>query len=201
MRPPFVARLISRVVLTATSPIAWGTFPAWVAATGTVLAFAVALYLLFLTVKDRGNSRREDRRAQASLVAAWAHQRYQSGEADWVTLRVRNASNLPVYGLMASISPDLTGKVWMGKSGDVLTLGPGETKSFDVGTKIDPDIFGAPFVRVTFTDNAGLHWKHDDQSGDLVQVSNNIHLNLNAPPHKSPKDHWYSRQKDLPSMI
>lgn len=59
--------------MTAFLPLAqveWGTVPDWVAAFGTLAAFAVALRLLFKELEARREYEADRRRDQARLVAA-----------------------------------------------------------------------------------------------------------------------------------
>lgn len=83
--------------MTAFLPLAqveWGTVPDWVAAFGTLAAFAVALRLLFKELEARREYEADRRRDQARLVAAWT---FHPGEEEWFSIVVHNGSDQPIY--------------------------------------------------------------------------------------------------------
>jgi hypothetical protein len=85
----------------------WGTLPEWLATVGTLLAFVVALRLLFKELE----SRREDvdvrLRAQARLVAAWVAQissdETRARRRTTCHLLTRNGSDEPVHNVTVTL--------------------------------------------------------------------------------------------------
>jgi hypothetical protein len=69
----------------------WGTVPAWVS-TASVFLAAVSYW----------RSTLDKRREQASKVAAWVDVSNEDGETKFY-LRVRNNSDAPIFGLIASV--------------------------------------------------------------------------------------------------
>ena len=194
-------------MLLAKSAIQWGTLPDWVAAISTALAFAIALLLLWLTLRDRRKQRRAERRAQADLVAAWPTGVHKEESADVVTIDTRNASNLPVYGVQPTVYTKPLPKKWppndwmisAGFSTGFNILGPGETREARLGTKLDPELIGAPHVQLTFTDAAGVHWRRNP-TGELVELSMNMY-DWSAARGDRPTFHWWQwRKRRLPGM-
>jgi hypothetical protein len=85
----------------------WGTLPEWLAAFGTLLAFAVALRLLFKELETRREDVDVRLRAQARLVAAWAAQVKTDETSDrrrtTCHLLTRNGSDEPVHNVKVTL--------------------------------------------------------------------------------------------------
>jgi hypothetical protein len=76
----------------------------WASALRTVGAWGVALVLLGFTVVDRRQGREQQRRAQAARVCAWTEpERDHHGVVSGYRLYIRNASEEPVYNVVALI--------------------------------------------------------------------------------------------------
>lgn len=131
--------------MTASSHVAFGTIPDWIAAIGTTLAFLVAFTVLLLDLKER-------HRRQASQVAAW----FERGESD-VILHVVNSSDVPVYNVR--IIPQFLGQAYdviiyplAGPKADYMPLRIPLPGSQQVSNKY----LG---VQMLFTDSSGRQWK------------------------------------------
>jgi hypothetical protein len=85
----------------------WGTLPEWLAAIGTLLAFAVALRLLFKELETRREDVDVRLRAQARLVAALVSQLEtdeNSGRRRTIChLLTRNGSDEPVRNVTVTL--------------------------------------------------------------------------------------------------
>jgi hypothetical protein len=85
----------------------WGTLPEWLAAFGTLLAFAVALRLLFKELKTRREDVDSRLRAQARLVAAWVAQintdETSGRRRTTCHLLTRNGSDEPVHNVTVTL--------------------------------------------------------------------------------------------------
>lgn len=130
--------------------VAWGDVPTWFAATGTVGAFAVSLWLLRQNLVDR-------RLAHANAVAGWLERMELDREPyPALIMRVRNAGDLPVT--------EVSTRVAVGVRGTFIryleTLAPRETREFVIylpayprANVIAPDI--------QFRDVEGRYWERD----------------------------------------
>jgi hypothetical protein len=139
--------------VTAFLPLAqadWGTVPDWLAAVGTLLAFAVALRLLFKELDARRENEEDRRREQASRVAAWARP-VGAGPNDHAMM-LRNNSEQPVTAVRLVMEhPDMPEVVTREESWDLVP--PGEQRVDDMWVTGPP----GP-VTLTFTDAAGHRW-------------------------------------------
>ena len=82
------------------SDVAWGTFPDWIAAIGTVGALLVGGRLLLKELRVQRARDEDARRAQASKVSAWivVHGAYGQTQPNVAyELFARNGSDEPVY--------------------------------------------------------------------------------------------------------
>jgi hypothetical protein len=146
-----------------------GDVPSWLAAIGTVGAFAVALYLLGGQILDRRKEARDRRTAQARLVAAWVSETTPAGVTggpnptslfDFVVL-VRNGSDQPVYAVAVQLVLGERG-TFVRKLG---VLGPGETRELRITV---PGLArGLSLTNMTFGDSAGQVWMRAGM-GDLT---------------------------------
>jgi hypothetical protein len=153
-----------------------GDVPSWLAAIGTVGAFAIALLLLWVQMSDRRKEAGDRRMAQARLVAAWLSEMTPAGEVaatdayagtsllDYDVL-VRNGSEQPVY--MATV------QLVVGVRGTCVrrigVLGPGETRELRI--KVPGEPRGVPFANITFADSAGQVWMRSGHAGELTRPS------------------------------
>jgi hypothetical protein len=142
----------------------WGTFPEWLAAIGTLLAFAVALRLLFKELEARREAQEDRRRNQARLVAAWITSKWASETELRFTLVVRNGSDEPIYDGRCVVVPS-TNRIasdpmmvfdWEFRW---LVLPPQETKEDDLRLpeKLWRSLWDAG-TTLSFTDAAGRRW-------------------------------------------
>jgi hypothetical protein len=160
-----------------TKTLQWGDVPAWMSAIVSLLALCSAVYgvtqawrVLKLQrdadrrAEEKLNKRLGDeRRAQAAKVSAWIAMVHE-GAAAIAVANVRNASELPVYGLTAGIH--LNGQV---------------AETLDIGV-LPPDAeplrrpltaSGRPAdprgVELAFRDSAGLLWNRSPE-GKLTET-------------------------------
>jgi len=141
------------------STIAWGNFPSWLGAIGTVAGFAIAVELLIHGLQTR-------REAQARTVSAWLKLKTEIGplplpdDPDFVRLMVRNGGNDPIYEVLVESlyygnrEPVRHGVAhhWYQDliSADTLV----ETNSTTTTGWLDE-------LRIDFGDSAGLRWRRD----------------------------------------
>jgi len=154
-----------------------GEAASWLAAIGTVGAFAVALLLLWVQMSDRRKEAGDRRIAQARLVAAWLSEMTPAGEltepsayqgtnvVDDVVL-VRNGSDHPVYAVAVQLVVGVRG-TFVRRVG---VLGPGETRELRI--KVPGEPRGVPFANITFADSAGQVWMRAGHLGNLTRPSN-----------------------------
>lgn len=95
----------------------------------------------------------DKRQAQARLVAGWQHDLREGAEWVELAIRLRNASDLPVYGVIANLVVGVRGTF----SRQAGTLAPRETRElvvllpgFPRGFLVEPALI--------FTDAAGRSW-------------------------------------------
>jgi hypothetical protein len=141
-----------------------------VSAFGTVGAFGVALYLLFVQVRDRRSEAEDRRSAQARSVAAWFDDaqpvldiaappgRNAPPKFFEVAVLVRNGSTEPVYHVVVRTDVGVLGE-YVRFTG---ALGPGETRR--LGILVPPiDLRSSlPTVSIMFSDSAGAVWIRGD---------------------------------------
>jgi hypothetical protein len=182
----------------------WGTVPDWLAAVGTVAAFAVALGLFRKEQKARREYEEDRRREQARLISAWPEAPEVPGVKDrprntdviawmretgtdaYVHLVMKNGSAEPVYRIFAvMVASDSSyaddPEVGAGQPGTAEArrriLPPGEEDKGIFARFLDgfeTGIRPGP-VSIAFTDAAGRHWKRYPD-GRLVE--------LNRPPRR-----------------
>jgi hypothetical protein len=158
----------------------WGTVPDWLAAIGTLLAFAVALGLFRKEQKARREYEEDRRREQASRVACWVGMVEDPSlpRAPWASdrpLRVvaavlNNGSEEPIYDCRVhlELDPAGTGTFWNGDRRLTLAervVPPGRIQYPLRLSHADPPDVSAWMI---FTDAAGRRWeRHPD--GRLVE--------------------------------
>jgi len=172
-----------------------GTVPDWLAAVGTLLAFVVALRLLFKELAAHREQEEDRRRNQASLVTAWMMSKPLSRTEERSAIMIRNGSDEPVFDgwcvLVASTSRFASEREpvfdwefrWR-------VLPPHETLEDELDL---PQLLTPPWdarIRLSFTDAAGRRWtRYPD--GQLVQ--------RDRPRHRSRKDYmnaWIAGELD-----
>lgn len=144
-----------------------GTVPDWIAALGTIAAFAVALRLLAKELSARREQEEDRRRAQARLVAGWVAMPEQDPQApaNWVFgVVVRNGSDEPIHDVNAVMvpagspyasDPEATPPAIAAVRVLRESMPPGETIEQRLRmVPIMPGSFG-----MSFTDAAGRRWK------------------------------------------
>lgn len=169
--------------------VQWGDVPGWIEALATVVAAVAAIAAFryarraFRLEQNRDRDREEERlktlrasierqrRAQAVKVSSWVE--LSTFERDLIfgplgqrQVRVRNASDLPVWSVVA-----LVGKVGeddFTEVGSRTVLPPGEDVTFVFGPNTDSSDDPEGLVRciVVFTDSAGARW-HRNEDGVL----------------------------------
>lgn len=150
----------------------WGTLGEWAGAFGTLLAFAVTLYLLFIELGDRRHERARQEQEQARLVSAWVGSVIVGADAQRANVEVylRNRSEEPVYDVLLELRPHF------GEDADATLLmielvPPGETfvEWFDHAPH-DPELLARPPVTLYFVDAAGRTWRRDPH-GRLTAIT------------------------------
>ncbi len=147
-------------------------------AVGTIGAFGVALYLLFVQIRDRRLEAGDRRTAQARLVSAWfddvspftdfAAPTGSPAKFLEVIILVRNGSTEPVYRVVVRVKVGVLGE-FVRLPG---TLGPGETRELRILVPPDDMHIGSPQVSVMLRDSAGRQWKRSGD-GALTQPDEN----------------------------
>lgn len=151
----------------------WGDVPTWVGSVGTVLAFAIALVLFALTLRDR-------QRDQAGRITAWVHGNptiLRSGERayrqasmetvteDWsdseervlIEISIRNTSDQIISDVRATLVTYPGRSKWGAAEMHWLDIGPGEELIRAMYRRTDVSASKAR-VRLVFTDTRGRHW-------------------------------------------
>jgi hypothetical protein len=160
----------------------WGDVPTWVSAGSGLLALAFAAlaalagYRLYLVEsqrdrdaeKAREETRREARRAQATLVSAW---RAPDTPGPPPGALVRNASEAPVYEVVVTyldyraawIGSEPFGLVPPDREPVVIKLATTGTIVGDPLPGFTADTKRSARVSVDFTDAAGVRWRRDER--------------------------------------
>jgi len=171
----------------------FGDVPTWLAAIGTVAAFAVA----FVQIRTERQSRHQKDRADlaerhvahATLVAAIRGPEESDQQGDGRTaVDCINSSREPVYNVVATIvfiqgaAPHTTEEMLEVRLGQdppqsipVATLGvlpPGVWRAWAAGIGWTGVMAGRPGVEIAFTDRSGNHWiRRANGSLDELDVS------------------------------
>lgn len=136
-----------------------GNAAEWVAAVGTVGAFAATVVLLWFEQRARRAQEAEQRRQQARLVSAWT-KRWDSMTVDCV---IRNGSSEPIYDVSLRTLDFPSDRTV--DSADFVAITPETTvdaplRPPEVAPQ-DPILrLGVP-IDLRFTDSAGHHWLRD----------------------------------------
>lgn len=159
----------------------WGSVPDWLAAIGTLAAFAVALRLLAKELTARREQEQDRRSEQARHVAAWAFR--AAGTPAGHILFVRNKGEEPVSSIRLVMEhPDEPGTVTREETWPLLPPGLED----ELGRYPHPP---GP-ITLSFTDAAGRRWtRYPD--GRLVEP--------NRPRRRSRKDYmnaWIAGELD-----
>ncbi len=160
--------------------INWGDVPTWVSAIGSIATLLIALWLLYVDLKDRREAKGNLDSADARKVSAW----YEPSKTG-ITIFVQNMSEEPVYYLVVNVGnadsnlntfPDPSNRHM-----DIMfgTLGPLQKQDYKItderyfsGSHF-PDIAN---IAVEFTDCKGVHWRRFE-TGELRKI-----------PHRKPFD-------------
>ena len=144
----------------------WGTAPEWLAAVGTLLAFAVALRLLFKELDTRREALDDRLRSQARLVVAWTSHNPGSGELALSRLwyiRIKNGSDEPVRNVTVTL--------YVKRPSQHPPLEPLHRRKYKVlapqtlmtteRLPVDESTFDGPPVSIVFRDSQGYMWKRN----------------------------------------
>ena len=164
----------------------WGTVPEWIGGIGTLLAFGVALRLLFLELRARRATESDNRARDARRISAWWEwddeiatgagpvPRDRAGLPRGWVIRLRNAGDTPVYDCQVYLGgPRTRGKQPM--RFDLPVVPPETTLWEGFGTE---DVFDpsdedyetkTAWVELVFTDSAGKRWLRK-WYGELTEV-------------------------------
>jgi hypothetical protein len=179
----------------------WGTVPDWLAAVGTLAAFAVALRLLAKELAARRQYEEDRRRGQARLVAAWTStpsmSRRLGDKPSMFDVIVRNGSDEPIYAVVLTMlaptfyrkpptGPHVGGGVAFEAAYGV--LGPHDEERV---THVVESTSPGP-VRVTFTDSQGYRWRRHPM-GELELLKGQA---TRRRPHKDELNAWVAGQVD-----
>jgi hypothetical protein len=161
--------------------VEWGTVPDWVAAVGTVLAFAAALGLLMKELAAHRGYEEDRRRAQARLVNTWPVMKWREsdGEAEgWFV--VENASDEPVYQVKLTAVPldsafasdpeAARGQAKTIEKDLRLPLLPHERREGDLPAEWKLGTWHV-VLGLSFTDSQGRRWKRVTTTGTLTEVA------------------------------
>lgn len=149
----------------------WGTVGEWAGAIGTLLAFAVALHLLFVELRDRRHERARLEQEQARLVSAWVGTvGIIDGHRANVEVFLRNRSEEPVYDVLLELRPHF------GEDADatlsmIEVVPPGETLvEWFYNSPHDAEFLGRPPLTLYFVDTGGRTWRRDPR-GQLAVIA------------------------------
>jgi hypothetical protein len=134
-------------------------------ALGTIGAFAIALILLFVQMRDRRRAHEDQLRDQARLVSAWV----TGWTGDVVEWEVRNGSEEPVYQCrlcaVAAGTAAVVEAAYPILPPHGVRSGSGRLDGW-TGTPLTP----RPFIRsLTFIDSQGIEWRRTED-GALVPL-------------------------------
>jgi hypothetical protein len=135
----------------------------WLAAVGTLLAFVVALRLLFKELAARREVEEDRRREQARRVAIWTQSDPAPGPSASYAIVMNNSSEEPVSAITFVMEhPDEPGRVIREKSWDLLP--PGRHRG-----RVTREAYLPGPITLSFTDAAGRRWKRY-RDGRLVEL-------------------------------
>ena len=145
----------------------WGTVPAWVAAIGTVLAFAVTFALLLWEIRLRRAQAADQEMRQARLAWVEANGTEISPSRGKVTVVTRpvvhNASDETIHGLFVRVYDEF-GQLL----GDTMPAAASLPPRSEVACYLRVDVpqehargFESMSVELFFTDADGRRWKKD----------------------------------------
>jgi len=139
----------------------WGTVPDWLAAVGTLAAFAVALRLLGKELAARREQEEDRRRAQARLVNAWLGVKTRESDGEEYSAVVKNDSDEPIYQVFTTAGP----AVGRFASDPEAGRGQAEVVDHDWIMLLPGDAREGPLpgpllsISLSFTDSQGRRWK------------------------------------------
>ncbi|HUD36848.1 MAG TPA: hypothetical protein VMR14_08130 [Streptosporangiaceae bacterium] len=156
----------------------WGNVASWVESIATSVALLLTYGLLRVTRRDQQTARREQRQAQARKVSAWCERVGQSAGPgpDEVVVRLRNASDEPIYGPHVAVGAD-----WWSKSPRYVELdlgyviAPGYDEAHRVELRVGrtaadrPET--SPPVELLFADAGGGRFWYRDRYGGLSEIT------------------------------
>lgn len=162
-----------------------GTWADWANAAATTLAFAIALVLLVIGLRDRRRAAEDRLRDQARRVWIWSTHR-SSKEVEPGEVRperagyiIRNSSEDPITDCFVQLVPmhlfgdpvSAWGDVWGGARPDVAVIDAGASfqGSLPYDGRVMPDSAEPSDVQVFFTDAAGVRWTRTS-SGHLKLI-------------------------------
>lgn len=154
--------------------MSWGDVPTWVAAVGTMGAFAASLWLLYLTVADRAEQRAFKRSEQARRIhvaTPWAASA-SAEKFNWLSatymVNLTNNSDEPIHDVLLRLEvvPSEHVSVNYASFNEVHrpSLAAGEFVELTLPTRqqwpqgADEALQVTPLASVTFTDGANIKW-------------------------------------------
>jgi len=170
-----------------------GNWAEWVAAVGT----SGALFFAFISLrieraKDRILSRQQAEsaeRAQASLVAGWMHDFATDGitrDFPDLVIRVRNGSDLPIYGVTVSAEVGVRGKFYRALG----AMAPHETREIHIPIPAPPRMAEVT-PSLMFSDTGGRVW-YREPSGTLrhpTDEDRDSHFKAHPGAYESMEEH------------
>jgi len=156
----------------ATGHIEWGDVAVWVGSIATSVALLLTYRLLRLTRAEQRALQLEQRRHQARRVSAWCESVEPSaaGLPDVVVVRLRNASDEPIYGARVAVGAEWLGEQVKYTELDLSYVIPPDydrphAVKLRVGRVADGGVDQSPPVEIIFGDAAGRFWLRDRYGG------------------------------------
>lgn len=137
----------------------WGNVPEWVAAVGTSLAFAVALWVGIAEVRARRRMLADEAARQARLVLVGEPALVVNEQGTRrLSVLVTNHSDAPIYEVLLSIDVE-AGEHSDRPQVEWVHMGPEDSATAELAVPEAPGQLTSGSPEVTFLDAAGRRWK------------------------------------------
>jgi hypothetical protein len=159
------------------SAVQLGDVASWIGGIATSAALFLTYGLLKVTRRDQREFWAEQRQAQARKTSAWC-ERVEAAKGlgpDKVTVRLRNASDEPIYGVRLAVGADWWNSSPARKETEITyVLAPRSDAEFTLELRLDRTATGeaepSPPVEIIFGDAGGTRFWRRDRFGGLSEI-------------------------------
>jgi hypothetical protein len=159
------------------SAVQLGDVASWIGGIATSAALFLTYGLLKVTRRDQREFWAEQRQAQARKTSAWC-ERVEAASGlgpDTVTVRLRNASDEPIYSVRLAVGADWWNSPPEWKETDIIyVVAPDSRPELTLKLRLDRTVSGevepSPPVEIIFSDAGGTRFWRRDRFGGLSEI-------------------------------